>query len=370
VVTHQKGANGLIAEYQCALEINNLLRNHGFNIDSDSTKLRSNLESAISRVGNELEDLEVRRALSQGRSLAEHITKALVESPGDLGLLDLTPDNLRQAKTHITTIGHDTDSGTSADISLRFSWSDANVRDLPISLKAYGARDVSLGSKSAKAALARMFMGKPRVSDLEFIEFFGEPAKEFVSLLSDFKSAAREFYSSPQGAAFVKSYQTRKGLPSTAKVNNPNRRKEVGDYFIASRGYRPEHEFARLYTKMFNDGFAKISGDDAKIRKFVEALRFVIGMEEGILTLNAIADNDSEVVRRVENSLLSDSYGQIQRLLKPGVQVSHHQRDGSSTMGVSLRLGEYTSNDLSLAVWKEATIQYKMASGGNDEANS
>ncbi|MDR2703049.1 MAG: hypothetical protein LBB58_01725, partial [Cellulomonadaceae bacterium] len=265
-ILHQKGANGLIAEYQCAVVLNDFLQQQMFQVATDTATLNAKLQATIGRVGNELTEFQVRRALAQGQALAEHIGNALVYSPGDLGLVEFTPGIIRQSKIAVSPVGHDTNSGTSADINLFFESLGRAELNLPISLKAYGPRDISLGSKSAKAALARMFLGKPRVTDAALIHYFGEPAIEFTTLLKDFKGSAKEFYNSPQGAEFVRAYQQRKGLPPTAKVNNPFRRKEVGDYFISSRGYRPEHRFAQLYVQMFDYGITTIADDPVMVQ--------------------------------------------------------------------------------------------------------
>lgn len=361
-VLHQRGANGLIAEYQCALTLNESLEAATYETIADSAMLTRARDATVRRVANELTPAQVTRAMAQGDALARHILEGIMSDPLRLGLHEIPVSELARAKVSVETIGHNTNSGTSADLSVRFVWPDGAV-DVPISLKAYGKRSTSLGSKGAKASLSRVFLNAPLISDEEFVDYFGEAASHFQLLLLDFKAAAHEFYSSPDGAAFVRAYQERKRLPTSARVNNPLRRKEVGDYFIATRGFVPEHRFAELYVKMFDIGVRRLrDGGDQDWAAFLNGFRFVLGMEGDILTLNAVADDRTGRVLRVENSFLSDAYAQIRRVLVPGCDVTLTHRPGSSVVGVELGYGSARVRCLSLAIWKDATIQFKLDS--------
>jgi len=363
---HQKGANGLVAEYQCALRLAEMLVTANLRTNADLSALRSDRDNAVHRVANELTDQQVARAKAQGDALAGHIFKAISEEPGWLGITDKTPSELKAATIAIRTVGHNTNSGNSADLVLSFEFTDRSAVRIPISLKAYGDRASSLGSKSFKTSLSRVFLNKKRCSDADFIRAFGPKAQEFVNLLNDFEQASREFYSSPAGQQFIADYRARKNN-SSARVNNPLRRKEVGDYFVETRGFVPEHKFAELYVQLFQIGMQELVGaSDTQWSEFLAGLRFVLGMDNDILTLNAVADDRTGEVLRVENSFLSGTYGQIRETLVRGVDVQLTHRPGSSTIGVELVHGPARVRALSLAIWKDATIQFKLDTRSDD----
>lgn len=361
-ILHQKGANGLVAEYECAVVLVDILTRDGYQVDADPEQLLGARDEAIARVANELSSEQITRARTQGHALAQHISEGIQSKPVQLGLADCSPLELRSAAISVELVGSQTNSGTSADLKVDFVWPQRQL-GVPISLKAYGRRPASLGSKGMKASLTRAFLGEAKISDQRFSDFFGDPALQYLELLQDFKAAAHEFYASPEGSAFVRAYQTRKGLPTTAKVNNPLRRKEVGDYFARSRGFVSEHRFASLYSLMWSSGMSHIEeeGEGAWAR-FLEGFRFLVGMDDDILTLNAVADDTSGAILRVENSYLSDTYADIRRALAPGCLVSLEGRPNSSILAVTLSFEDLTVNALSLAVWKDSTIQFKLNS--------
>jgi hypothetical protein len=359
-VLHQKGANGLVAEYECAVALCDGLASAGFQCVTDRVQLEFDRDSAIERVANELSAAQIARAGNQGRALAGHIVEGVVRDTARLGLPDLSSSSLKSAQVAVELVGHQTNSGSSADLLIDFVWTERKI-EIPISLKAYGERPASLGSKGARASLARAFMGDAKVSDQDFQEYFGEPARIFMATLADFKAAASEFYASSEGTAFVKAYQERKRLASTAKVNNPLRRKEVGDYFARTRGFVSEHRFAELYSQMWLLGMDRVdSGGEPAWGRFLEGFRFLIGMDEDILTLNAVAEDSTGTVLRVENSFMSDTYTDIRRALVNGCSVELLGRPRSSTLKVRLIAGQHKVDALTLAVWKDATIQFKL----------
>lgn len=285
---HQKGANGIIAEYACVLALTEALRADGLDVVGDTEAQGVQLQAAVERVAGELTPDQVARANAQGQALAQHIYEGIVADPTRLGLGHWGSDELVNGRIVVQAVGHNTNSGNSADIVITFH-PDGEVVELPISLKAYGKRPSSLGSKGSRASLSRIFLNAVKVSDAAFIDFFGEPATEFLALLADFKLAAKEFYATEAGEAFTTAYQQRKGSP-TAKVNNPLRRKEVGQYFAQTRGFVSEHRFAELYVDMFNIGLATPApNDEVHWRQYLEGQRFVLGMDNDILILNAVA---------------------------------------------------------------------------------
>lgn len=361
-VLHQKGANGLVAEYECAVALQTALSEAGYRVTAQPRDLSRARDDAIERVANELSAAQVARGKRQGRALAEHIATGIWDDPIRLGLNDTSPAELRTAGIELTLVGNQTNSGSSADIKLDFFWPQMK-KSVPISLKAYGRRPASLGSKGMKPSLTRTFMGEAKASDKDFVDFFGDPARQFLDTLLDFRAAANEFYASKAGADFVIAYRSRKGLGPTAKVNNPLRRKEVGDYFAETRGFYSEHHFAHLYGLMWASGMHKLQDEGGKAwGQFLTGFRFLIGMDDDILTLNAIADDFSGAVIGVENSFLSGTYADIRKALVPECNVELHGRSKSSTMHVTIKAGDLAVDALTLAVWKDATIQFKLNS--------
>lgn len=178
--------------------------------------------------------------------------------------------------------------------------------------------------------------------------------------LERFKEVSKEFYGkSEEGRVFIEQYRIRKGDPK-AKVNNPLRRKELGDYFFKVEGYWSEHEFARLYVDMFHHGFThikRISNWDV----FIGGVKFVLGVENDILTLNAVAGEDG-VVTSIINSHTSGTHGVLRQVLVPGCEFILKHKPGSSIIGVEVNHGSAKFTSLNLAIWKDATIQFKIDS--------
>jgi hypothetical protein len=210
-------------------------------------------------------------------------------------------------------------------------------------------------------------LNSERVTDDEFAAYFGDPGRNFLAALSDFKAVAKDFYASDAGEAFVNAYEARKG---SRKVNNPLRRKEAGNYFKALRGYKSEHLFAELYVQMYAIGMNNLRSDGSTPDwpEYLEAMRFILGMDGDILTLNAIAGDDGRVVK-VENSYLSGAYAGLRRVLVPECEFALDMRPGSSMIDVTVSYGGETIKCLNLAIWKDATIQYKLDSSIESSAS-
>lgn len=353
MAVNQKGANGLIAEYQCALALAEALATLDIEVEQSQDDLRSSLGEAVARVANELTPAQVARAKNQGIALGNYLFDSLISNPSAIGA-DIDTSLQRLTSVSIELTGHSTNSGDPSDIVLTANGETYQVV-IPVSLKAYKSGTVSLGSKSARASLTRLFLGENRVSDAEFIDFFAEAGSSFLALYEDFKAASSEFYASAEGEEFVDRYEARKG---SRKVNNPLRRKEVGDYFESTRGFKSEHRFADLYIDMHEVGLSKVDVTHEHAEQFVRELRFILGSPE-ILALNAIAGDDGKVVD-VHNSLSHPAYQRLNSVLRPGVQLDLKKRERSSIVTVELRRGNVFSTDLSLAIWKDATIQYKL----------
>lgn len=82
------------------------------------------------------------------------------------------------------------------------------------------------------------------------------------------------------------------------------------------------------------------------------------------MTLTSLAKrglvHDDGQVLEVQNSFLSDTYAKLRSVLVPGCQTLLTTKPGSSVVGVELSHGETSVKDLSLAIWKDATIQFKL----------
>lgn len=357
VTLYQKGANGLIAEYECAMQLHAFLSRTAQCTPAyqDLNFLR---DQEVGKFAKELTAEQIDRAKAQGLALAVYLAKTIDSVPSDLGL----PADFSIQKyscVEIRPTGHLTSKGSSSDLHLSFHSSEKRI-ELPISLKAYRGTTSSLGSKGAQASLTRMFLGRPNVTEDEFVGFFGEPAREFLQKLSRFKAVSKEFYiHSEEGRLLLQQYRARKENPE-AKVNNPLRRKELGDYFFKVEGYKSEHEFARLYVAMFDHGFKRVK-DTSNWNPFIEGVKFVLGIENDILTLNAVAGDDGKVTRII-NSHTSETHGMLRKVLVPGCEFHLKHKPESSMVGVEIVHDSIRFTALNLAVWKDATIQFKIDS--------
>lgn len=349
-----------MAEHVCVLELNRLLMKEGVRSTAVIGELEEALGRAELRVADDLTPAQRERARKQGAAIAGYVVEALLRSPERLGVR-ISADEIRRGSVTADAVGNLTNSGSSADLVVWIKPAEqSESTPLLISLKAYRGTVSSLGSKGSRASLTRVFLGAPKITNGVFHDHFGSAAVEFDRLFSSFKNAATEFYASPEGVAFVDAYEQRKG---TRKVNNPLRRKEVGEFFEAHHGFKSEHRFAELYAEMFSIGTAKVL-TDADWDRFLEGMRFVLGMESDILTLNAIATDDG-VVSRIVNSLESDAYADIRRALVRGCSFELVSRPKSSGISVTVRHEQLEVRSLSLAMWKDATIQFKIDTRGD-----
>lgn len=358
---NQKGANGIIAEYACAMQLHAALEKGGYDVRSSGQTLRRLLDAKVAQFAGELRTDQVARARRQGEALGNYIFSALVEDPA---ALMLPAGFVASHYSHeVLTTGHMTIKEDSSDVLIKMSHRKKSgvLLECPISLKAYRGTTTSQGSKGGKAALTRLFLFKEKATDEEFVATFGPSARRYLDHLSLFKKVAKEFYEkSPQGKAFIAAYQARKG--AGAKVNNPLRRKEVGDYFMAKTGELSEHTLAKIYVTLFNDGFRRLEGATEKHR-FSEALRFILGIESQFVTLNAICLDDGPV--KVENSVTSGQHGRLHSILAGDYAVRFNHKQGSSIISVDF-VSQTETETLSLAVWKDGTIQFKMDSAADE----
>lgn len=172
-----------------------------------------------------------------------------------------------------------------------------------------------------------------------------------------FKSTANEFYASEVSRDFLDAYEARKG---TRKVNNPLRRKEVGDYFTAKFGFVSEHKLANLYVECYRIGTAQLEPGAKAQEAFVRSLRFILGNPE-LLVLDA---KDGSGVIEIVNSLKNPIYNSLNRVLRPGLEMTLSSKADTSIIGVNLRRNDEVLERLSLAMWKDGTIQFKLDTSG------
>jgi len=354
MAVQQKGANGLIAEYSACERLAERLAEANRLAGSDSAHFAALRLAAEERVGNELSQPLIQRARRQGGAIGDYIFNALERQPSDLGL-EIDAVECSIANIEVRHVGNNTHGRVPEDIVLTIRPADSQEVSLPISIKAYKSGTVSLGSKSATATLSRLFLNKDRVSKDEFINHFGPPGEEFHRALDLFNATQKEYYDSDASREFLDEYERRKG---TRKVNNPRRRKEVGEYFRDKYGYLSEHKFAELFCRIFNESVAATEHEVGSQPDFLFQLRFILANPE-VLALNAVAETvDSEVF--VDSSLSNPTYRNLNSVLQPGLRMRLMHKEGSSIAGVAITRGDQSCEQLSLAVWKDATIQFKL----------
>jgi hypothetical protein len=98
VAVNQKGANGILAEYQCAATLNEKLERFGITTISNQALLKKLVSEALHRVANELTREQQDRALRQGIALGDYLFNCLTSIPSDLGLnADLQLEKFRMS---------------------------------------------------------------------------------------------------------------------------------------------------------------------------------------------------------------------------------------------------------------------------------
>ena len=344
----QKGASGIIAEYVAAQCLSNLLSDAGYTIKDPPQAWSNQIDDAIQRVGNDLSILEIDNACESGAAIAKYLFEQIQENAFSLAI---RPEIFSAIETiEIVHTGSNTNSGSTSDIQIRISSaSDFDVVD--VSLKVYRGSAASLGSKSAIASLAQVFGGVPKMSDKEFIERFGEEADGLVKCIKLFKDSAKDFYKSEVGRAFTAEYLASR--PQHNKVNNPLRRKELGAWFLAQHGYVSEHRIMQHYAAIFNQESAiGLTADSLR------AFEFLLGNPK-LLTVGTTRKSG---VLDVYSSIDNHSYVTLNRILKPGVIPSIATKAASASARVQLSLGGESVDLLTISVWKDGTIQYKLES--------
>lgn len=360
--TYQKGANGIVAEYSCALELSKMLDVAGIKTLNSQEELEGKRSSAVERVANDLTEEQVLRANLQGRLLADYIFTQMRTNPGLINI-PLRPEEIQDSTVNVIHVGNNTGSGRSTDLIIQITDTSGTIVSSEISLKAYGKSSFSLGSKSGKSSLYRMFCNaepEKRVSDEEFADRFGSNARRFVEQLRDFNEVQKEFYSSKEGQAFLDEYERRK---NTRKVNNPGRRKELGDYFTKKKGFTSESVLAEAYVAVFNEQSSRLEKlplTHPERENFFKGFRHTLGMENGVTTLTAVLESNS-TSGHVINS--NDDSAQIKILdsVLNGAKIKLEHTPGTGGAKVLITEGGKSVRGLNLAVWKDGTIQFKLS---------
>jgi hypothetical protein len=354
MAVQQKGANGLIAEYSACEALARQLEHSGLSTTLQSANFRDQRDAAETRVGNELNADQIRRARRQGDALGQYIFQNLTTQPSAIGIASSLAD-VASATIEVRHVGSNTGSGVPEDIEIVINLPGDHQERVPISLKAYRSGTVSLGSKSAKAALSRLFLNQERCSDAEFCDCFGPDGVEFLSTLDLFKKTSKLFYDTDASKLLKDQYEARKG---TRKINNPLRRKELGEFFHLKYGFVSEHRFNSLFCRIFNNSFNHMRHQELSDQHFVQQLRFILGNPE-VLALNAVAETvESEVL--VDSSFSNEAYLRLNSVLRSGLTIRLIPNHQSSHSRVEVTRESLKSSDLSLAVWKDATIQFKL----------
>lgn len=361
-IVNQKGANGIIAEYSCAFKLVEILKGAGISVLPPSeTEHLDNMHASIQRVGNELNDSQVRRAIQQGEAIAFYIFDSLWEDPTIIGI-DWSSDLLRESRFIVQTVGSDTTKGDSADLTITAESPDKQLTTVNVSLKAYRGSQSSMGSNSGKKALERLF-----AKNGETLSDLGESGIEFINTQKLLRSVATEFYNeSQEGVAFLNEYRKRKNKPDAKKPNNPYRRKELKAYCMDKHSLNLSHEFAGAFLRTFNENTQRLSTlsiDSEDRKQYKKQLKEILGLEDDVITLNAVKSTDSITEQaRIINSNVDGTYGKIKRALENNY-LMHLSRAKEDVADLKVNLENDNGDNvrgLSLSVWMDGTIQFKI----------
>lgn len=338
---YQKGANGIVAEYVCAYELAVLLELNQLTVRTPTQTLLTMRDQAIERVASDLSETQLERAKQQGKALAEHIYH------NDSVIASARQQKSKSTLLDVLPVGGGNDKEDPADLVLQWLEGTRHSGRAAYSLKATAGGETSLGSKSSRAMLTRLFLGKEQASDEEFRDTFGQPGSAYLEHAELYRRCANDFYESTEGKAFLDAYEKRKG---TRKVNNRLRRKEVGDWFNRKHGYKSEHRYAQLLVDCTGK---QMQCDTAGL---VEAWSFLLGRPD-MNVLEAVAGGDG-IVQQIISSKNESKYQRLASLLSPGLIVAFNNSSGKSIVTVTLQNGS-GRGELTMAVWKDGTVQFK-----------
>ena len=235
-----------------------------------------------------------------------------------------------------------------------------------LSLKVSASDSNSQGSKSPLPLLYKMFVD-PRANKVKadrFVEEFGPLGKEFVDLMEDFRKAGKEFLASDEGQAWAEAkYAERLARgkdPKKSRVKadtNFFRSKEVGDYYVRTRGQTSEHKLSELFVALYNQGKQRLAPDAWP--QFNEGFKQAIGFDD-VITYKTVCDKNT--VREVVSSATNPAYQQMYRALNKKINVILECRAASSGIGVQVTYDNTVLDSLACSIWKDGTIQFKFDS--------
>jgi len=362
-----KGANGRIAEYSCALTLANTLVSNGLRVTSDIGKLKDMADNEVVKYNKSLGADQIRIAIDAGVKMAESMAKSIMNNGKDLVFTEyqFVP---KKHSYDIEPTGAAQSKGSTDDlvIHIKEDNTDTVVKKILLSLKVSGGPANSQGSKNPMPLLWKMFVDPQAktVKASDFVTVFGEKGKEFVEALEDFKNAGREFLQSPEGQNYAKEKEQdrlqRGKSSSSSKVSaNGNffRSKEAGDYFTKTRGHKSEHNLSKLFVELYEHGRKNLNGGDWK--KFNEGFKQAIGFDD-VITYKAICDKQG--VSEIVSSATSQSYQKLYQALENEIDVVLSHRPNSGGIGVTLTYKGQVIDSLSCSIWKDGTIQFKFDS--------
>lgn len=370
--SQQKGANGRIAEYACAYFLAAGLQKAGLRVRTDINQLQKLAQAEQAKYAKDLTPQQIQLAVDSGNAMAEDMFNNIVNNGKDLVFVnyEFKPE---QHSFDIEPTGAQQSKGTSDDMIIHVykDGPEEFTHKVLISLKVYAGTESSQGSKSSKNALYKIFSDptKDKVKPAEFIQVFGDKGREFLEAMDEFKNFGRDvWWNSPEGQAYRKEKiaqgsDPKKYGPGAKKPGvNQLRAAALGDYFIKHKGYTPEHKLSQLFVDLFEYGKVNLNQGDWK--RFNEGFKQAIGFDE-VITYKAVCD--AQGVSKVVNSGTSKAYQQMYQALNNNIDVVLTHRPGSSGIGVEIKYGDVVIKSLSLAMWKDGTIQFKFNSAKESE---
>jgi hypothetical protein len=365
--SQQKGANGRIAEYACAYFLAAGLKNAGLTVRTNISQLQKLAQEEQAKYAKDLTPQQIQLAVDSGNAMAQDMFNNIVNKGQDLVFVnyEFVPE---QHSYDIEPTGAQQSKGTSDDMVIHIykDGPEEFAHKVLISLKVYAGNESSQGSKSSKTSLYKMFADptKDKVKPADFISVFGDNGREFLAAMDEFKDFGRDvWWNSKEGQAYR---QDKIAQGSDPKKYGPNaktpgtnqlRAAALGDYFIKNKGYTPEHKLSQLFVDLFEYG--KINLNDGDWKRFNEGFKQAIGFDE-VITYKAVCD--AQGVSKVVNSGTSKAYQQMYAALNNKIDVVLVHRPGSSGIGVEIKYGDVVIKSLSLAMWKDGTIQFKFNS--------
>lgn len=368
--SQQKGANGRIAEYACAYNLAELLTNANLTVVSDIDQLKKLSLDEQQKYSNHLTAHQIKLAVDSGTAIAQDIFNNIQNNGKDLVFVeyDFVAD---QHSYDIEPTGAKQNKGTSDDMVIHLcNTITQSTHKILISLKVHAGTSSSQGSKSSVTSLYKMFVDPTRkkVKEEEFGEFFGTTGNEFVNSINEFKKFGRsEWWNSSQGQQYR---QDKLALGSNPKSYGPTaknpgtnqlRSSALGEYFAQHKGYISEHRLSQQFVESFNYGKRKYTGT---WQQFNQGFKQAIGFDE-VITYKAVCNDQG--VTGVVNSATNPAYQQVYRALNSKIDVDLTYKPNSSGIGVEIKHDNIVIKSLSLAMWKEGTIQFKFDSDRESE---